>query len=142
MNETFDFDTVVDRRRSHSIKWRRYGDDVLPMWVADMDFVSPEPVLRALHERIAHGVFGYEAAHPELIEAIVAWLARLNPLPVLLTGFLISGLLVGGDAIQLALNLPAATVHLFNGVILLFVLSGDLFTRYRVRIEFPARMAP
>lgn len=73
---------------------------------------------------------------------IVAWLARLNPLAVLLTGFLISGLLVGGDAIQLALNLPAATVHLFNGVILLFVLSGDLFTRYRVRVEFPGRAVP
>ncbi len=70
---------------------------------------------------------------------IVAWLARLNPLAVLLTGFLISGLLVGGDAIQLALNLPAATVNLFNGVILLFVLGGDLFTRYRVRVEFPGR---
>ncbi|MDW8268198.1 MAG: putative C-S lyase, partial [Anaerolineae bacterium] len=97
MNETFDFDTVVDRRRSHSIKWRRYGDDVLPMWVADMDFVSPEPVLRALHERIAHGVFGYEAAHPELIEAIVAWLARRHgwqvpPEAVVLLPGLVSGL--------------------------------------------------
>ncbi|MEW6718321.1 MAG: ABC transporter permease [Chloroflexota bacterium] len=66
---------------------------------------------------------------------IVAWLARLNPLAAILTSFLISGLLVGGDAIQVALNLPSATIHIFNGVILLFVIAGDLFTRYRIRLE-------
>lgn len=97
MSEAFDFDTVLDRRRSHSIKWRRYGDDVLPMWVADMDFVSPEPVLRALQERVQHGVFGYEGPHPELIEAIVAWLARRHgwqvpPEAVVLLPGLVSGL--------------------------------------------------
>lgn len=66
---------------------------------------------------------------------IVAWLARLNPLAAILTAFLLGGLLVGGDAIQISLNLPAATVHVFNGVILLFVIAGDLFTRYRIRLE-------
>jgi len=71
---------------------------------------------------------------------IVAWLARLNPLGVILTSLLIGGLLVGGDAIQLK-GLPSATVYVFNGMILLFVLSGDLFTRYRVRLEFPGRVA-
>ncbi|MBA4362013.1 MAG: ABC transporter permease [Pseudomonas sp.] len=67
---------------------------------------------------------------------IVAWLARLNPLAAILTAFLLGGLLVGGDAIQIALNLPAATVQVFNGVILLFVIAGELFTRYRIRLEF------
>ena len=43
-----DFDRVVDRRRSDSNKWHKFGPDVLPLWVADMDFVSPEPVVRAL----------------------------------------------------------------------------------------------
>ena len=66
---------------------------------------------------------------------IVAWLARLNPLGAILTAFLLGGLLVGGDAIQVSLGLPAATIHIFNGAILLFVLSGDLFTRYRIRIR-------
>lgn len=66
---------------------------------------------------------------------IVAWLARLDPIATLVSGFLISGLLVGGDAIQVALNLPAATIEVFNGVILFFVISGDLFTRYRIRWE-------
>ncbi|UCC77867.1 MAG: ABC transporter permease [Anaerolineales bacterium] len=67
---------------------------------------------------------------------IVAWLAHLNPLAVIVTALLIGGLLVGGDAIQVALGLPVATIHLFNGVILLFVLGGELFTRYRIRLEW------
>ena len=55
----YDFDTLPDRLHSDSAKWRAFGEDVLPLWVADMDFVSPEPVIRALQERVAHGVFGY-----------------------------------------------------------------------------------
>lgn len=66
---------------------------------------------------------------------IVAWLARLNPLAAMLTAFLLGGLLVGGDAIQIALNLPAATVQIFNGVILLFVIASELFNQYRLRLE-------
>jgi cystathionine beta-lyase len=72
----FDFDTVVDRRNSSSIKWNWYPEDVLPMWVADMDFKTPEPILRALSERVAHGVFGYEIPSKELRQTIVAWLAK------------------------------------------------------------------
>jgi len=66
---------------------------------------------------------------------IVAWLARLNPLAAIVTSLLLGGLLVGGDAIQVALGLPVATIPIFNGVILLFVLAGDLLTRYRVRLR-------
>ena len=66
---------------------------------------------------------------------IVAWLARLNPLGAVLTSFLLGGLLVGGDAIQVSLGLPAATIYVFNGTILLFVLGGDLIARYRIRIK-------
>lgn len=66
---------------------------------------------------------------------IVAWLARLNPLAAILTSFLLGGLLVGGDAIQIALNLPAATVQIFNGVILFFVIASELFNQYRIRLE-------
>jgi len=57
-----DFDHVINRQESDSDKWHQYGEDVLPLWVADMDFPSPEPVLRALHQRIEHGVFGYPEA--------------------------------------------------------------------------------
>lgn len=55
----YDFDHAPDRSVSDSFKWRKNEKGVLPLWVADMDFVSPEPVIRALHERIDHGVFGY-----------------------------------------------------------------------------------
>jgi simple sugar transport system permease protein len=69
---------------------------------------------------------------------IVAWLARLNPLGAILTSFLLGGLLVGGDAIQVSLNLPAATINVFNGAILLFVLGGDIIARYRIRLKWRA----
>ena len=74
---SYDFDQIIDRRWSDSIKWRRYGEDVLPMWVADMDFQAPAPVIRALQERVAHGVFGYGSTPDQLREVIVDRLAKL-----------------------------------------------------------------
>jgi cystathionine beta-lyase len=74
---SYDFDQRIDRRCSESVKWHRYDKDVLPMWVADMDFKSPEPVIRALRERVEHGVFGYGMDPPELREVIVNRLQRL-----------------------------------------------------------------
>ena len=72
MTETmaYDFDTIVDRRTTESNKWHKYPPDVLPMWVADMDFRSPEPVVRALRERVEHGCFGYGHEEPEFYEVI------------------------------------------------------------------------
>jgi cystathionine beta-lyase len=55
----YDFDHLIDRRVTESEKWRKYDEDVIPMWVADMDFISPEPVIRALRNRVEHGIFGY-----------------------------------------------------------------------------------
>ncbi len=55
----YDFDQVIERRGTDSNKWQRYGDDVIPLWVADMDFISAESILQALHQRIDHGIFGY-----------------------------------------------------------------------------------
>ncbi len=72
----YDLDQVIDRRSSDSVKWCYYGD-ALPLWVADMDFVSPEPVVRALRERIEHGVFGYGTEPPELRPLLVERLQRL-----------------------------------------------------------------
>ncbi len=54
---TTDFDELIDRRCSDSLKWHQYDQDVLPMWVVDMDFRSPEPVIQALRERVDHVVF-------------------------------------------------------------------------------------
>src|SRR5512147_321690 len=73
----FDFDRVIDRRGSDSNKWHKYPADVLPLWVADMDFASPPPVLQALHERVNHGVFGYGSDTKTLTEILVARMQRI-----------------------------------------------------------------
>lgn len=65
---------------------------------------------------------------------IVAWLAKLNPLYVVFSGIFFAGILVGGDAIQISLGLPAATVQVFNGTLLIFLIMGDFFTRNRIRL--------
>jgi len=70
----FNFDELIDRRSSGSIKWHYYNEDVLPMWVADMDFRSPQPVIDALQQRVDHGVFGYAHDVPGLKDAILNWL--------------------------------------------------------------------
>lgn len=67
------FDQRIDRRHSDSLKWQKYGDkDILPLWVADMDFRSPECVVEALQQRVSHGIFGYGSAPNELTEVVIA----------------------------------------------------------------------
>jgi cystathionine beta-lyase len=78
----YDFDQVPERRGSDSVKWGRYGTEVLPLWVADMDFAAPEPILRALQERLAQGVFGYGMIPPRLAEVICERLLRRYQWPV------------------------------------------------------------
>lgn len=76
MSAEFDFDHPPDRRGTDSRKWARYaGRDVLPLWVADMDFASPACVIEALHTRVDHGVFGYADPPASLTEAVIAALA-------------------------------------------------------------------
>lgn len=77
MTQTFDFDHIIDRRAVPGEKWDRYaGRDVLPLWVADMDFAAPPAVLDALRARVDHGVFGYAGAWPSLVDAVVEGIAR------------------------------------------------------------------
>jgi cystathionine beta-lyase len=72
MGMSFDFDAVIDRRNTDSLKWgRTRGKDVIPMWVADMDFQAPAPILEALHRRVEHGVFGYATPPRELVQTVV-----------------------------------------------------------------------
>lgn len=71
------FDRIIDRTDTPSLKWHHYGEDVLPMWVADMDIHSPEPVIQALKDRAEHGVFGYERSPADLREIIADRLQRL-----------------------------------------------------------------
>ena len=74
---TFDFNTPPERRGTDSQKWQKYaGRDILPLWVADMDFRSPPPVLEALQQRVADGVFGYARPVRSTTEAIVEATAK------------------------------------------------------------------
>ncbi|MBS4208560.1 MalY/PatB family protein [Bacillus sp. FJAT-50079] len=72
------FDELIDRKQTKSVKWDGmkavFGDDeLLPMWVADMDFRPPEAVLAAMKTRIDHGVFGYSLAGQSTANAIMSW---------------------------------------------------------------------
>ncbi len=71
----YDFNHFPDRKVTESVKWGIYDADVLPMWVADMDFVSPQPVIDALLERVRHGVFGYPMVKNEMKQVVVERMA-------------------------------------------------------------------
>jgi cystathionine beta-lyase len=77
----YDFDRVIDRRHTDSIKWSRneklFGDaEVIPAWIADMDFESPAPVIEALCARAAHGIYGYPIRPPEFSQALARWIHK------------------------------------------------------------------
>jgi cystathionine beta-lyase len=66
------FDQLIDRRATSSEKWEKYADtEILPMWVADTDFMAPDAVIQALHRRIDHGVFGYTSTPPQLNRLVI-----------------------------------------------------------------------
>jgi len=114
---TYDFDRLIDRRGTHSDKWQKYGPDVLPLWIADMDFQSPEPVIRALRERVEHGVFGYLAfEQPEFHELFADRLLkrynwRVSPdavvlIPGVIPGFNVAGRVLAAPGDGLILQTP------------------------------------
>jgi cystathionine beta-lyase len=77
VSREFDFDTPVERRGTDSEKWLRWADqDVLPLWVADMDFAAPPAVVEALRQRVDHGVFGYALPDASHGRAVVDALER------------------------------------------------------------------
>lgn len=71
-----DFDQLIERHGTDSIKWDLLDADVLPMWVADMDFRSPRAIVEALQQRVEHGVFGYPKEPPHLRDVVVDWIFR------------------------------------------------------------------
>ena len=114
---TYDFDRLIDRRRSDSSKWQKYGPDVLPLWVADMDFQSPEPVIRALRERVEHGVYGYITfEQPEFHQLFADRLSkrygwRVSPdavviIPGVIPGFNVAGRILSAPGDGLILQTP------------------------------------
>ena len=72
----YNFDQLVGRRGSDSIKWGVFDPDVLPMWIADMDFQAPQAIIDALQKRVEHGVFGYTQEPQQLRDIVVEWILK------------------------------------------------------------------
>jgi cystathionine beta-lyase len=92
----YDFNRVIERRGTNSIKWQHFPQDVLPLWVADMDFAAPEPVIAALRSKVDHGVFGYESPSMQLLETVADRMQRLygwqvSPASILATPGVVAG---------------------------------------------------
>lgn len=115
------FDTPIDRKSTNSVKWaaphvfltpEAVAADPLPMWIADMDFRSPEPVVDALREAVEFGVFGYPAGASEaFLRAVVGWQAKrfgwdVSPAWILQSAGVVTAL---KTAVQ-AFTLPGDTV--------------------------------
>lgn len=126
----FDFDAVIDRADTDSVKWAKYAArDIIPLWVADMDFAAPPPVVEALRQRVDHGVFGYNQPTRSQIEAAIGYVARkfgwaIDPewlvwLPGLVSGLNVACRAVGaeGDAVFTATPIypPFLSAPKFSG---------------------------
>ena len=76
----YNFDEIINRKGTSCLKHDLANvifnttEDIIPMWVADMDFKSPEVIVNALKERCNHEVFGYTAPSKEYFEAVINWL--------------------------------------------------------------------
>lgn len=144
------FDQNIDRLKTESVKWHVYPPDVLPMWVADMDFRSPEPVIQALRERVDHGIFGYGMVPDELRAVICerlqdkyAWKVQEDALvfiPGVVTGFNIacrsigvpgSGVLVQTPVYPPILAAPQNSERIMQPV----ELNRDAGGRYSINFE-------
>lgn len=108
MTAEFDFDTPVDRHATGSYKWDSIGDrEVIPLWVADMDFRTAPAIIEALRKRVDHGVFGYVKVPDKYYEALTGWNMRrhgwsIDPEMVIYT----SGVVPAISAIIKALTRP------------------------------------
>jgi len=118
----YNFDQILDRRDTESAKWGFTDEGVLPMWVADMDFKSPEPVIEALRRRVEHGVFGY-ALHPDgLKESVVEWLSKRHSWKVTTEDIiLVPGVVAGFNLAAHAVSRPG------DGVVLQTPAYGPFF---------------
>ena len=117
---------------------------------AGIDFLKTTLILMAISGGLAglagvgevagiHHYLGYPASVSSgygFTAIIVAWLAKLNPFYAIISGIFFAGILVGGDAIQISLGLPAATVDIVNGTMLIFLIMGDYFLHHKIKIRF------
>ena len=117
-----DFNEVVNRRTSDSIKWRRYDEDVLPLWVADMDFLTPSPIINELKNRVEHRIFGYSSHPEELLNVIRDRLFKKFKWNVETKDILIvPGVMTGVQLTGRAIGVPE------NGIIFQKIVNADFF---------------
>lgn len=69
----YNFDKMTERRNTGALKWDEVAYDAIPMWVADMDFETAPEIRKALEERVAHGIFGYQLVTEDWYEAYIQW---------------------------------------------------------------------
>jgi len=140
---------VLMRRSRFGYELRVMGENPEAARYAGIRFLGVSAVLMAVSGGVAGvaGVGEVAAIHHHLsaptsissgygfTAIIVAWLAKLNPAACVASGFFFAGILVGGDAIQVSLGLPAATVQVFNGMLLLFLIAGNFFLANRLVVR-------
>jgi len=123
-NKMTNFDTVVSRAGTASLKWDLYRDqDILPFWVADMDFPVAAPIQQAIEARIAHGIYGYTLAPDGMSDAVIDHLQKeyswkVDPswivwLPGVVTGLAVSCRAFCPDGHQIVVN-PPIYHHFFD----------------------------
>lgn len=104
MNMKYDFDPITERRNTNSHKWTEYPGDVLPLWVADMDFQTPAPIRNALRDALDRGVLGYEFIKPRTRQVVASRMEKLygwqvDPAWVVATTGVVSGFNIAARAV-------------------------------------------
>lgn len=139
MSMKYNFDEIIERRGSDCLKYgvlkERWGrDDLLPLWVADMDFRTPHFIINAIRHRLDHEILGYTAAYPEWKPAIIDWLKthhRWDVKPEEIT--FIPGIVRGIAFVIQALTAPGDEVMVFGPVYHPFFLVAEHNRRKVVR---------
>jgi len=141
---------VVIYRTRFGYEARVVGENPDAGKYAGINFLKTSLILMAISGGLAgfagvgevagiHHYLGYPASVSSgygFTAIIVAWLAKLNPVYAILSGLVFAGIVVGGDAIQISLGLPAATVQIVNGTLLIFLIMGDYFLNHQFKIRF------
>ena len=109
----YNFDEIIPRRGTNSVKWDETSiEDVIPLWVADMDFRTFPPIIEALHRRVDHGVFGYTHVPDSYYESVISWFSKRHGLSGVVPADIIytTGVVPAVSAIIRGLTLPGDKV--------------------------------
>lgn len=110
MTSSYDFDRVIPRRGTGSIKWDRFPE-LDPFWVADMDFTSPPAVIDTLRERVEFGIMGYAQPHDGLVESLLSYMESRHELTIEKNEFVhLGGLVCALSLIARAIGKPGDAI--------------------------------